>query len=153
MSGAHTRPAFASDDWMLEQQMRAELEAEAWRRLRRELALPPPPQAPAAAPAPAPERPPRRANLHATGNAVLKGLVRFGMAALGAYLAYLAGVDGNLGEFEIWLAMGAAFLVTLSLTMLRGAHVLVQLVAEIARWALIIAAVAGVAWLTFQLKG
>lgn len=33
---AHARrPAIASDDWMLEQQLRAEMEAEAWRRLRR----------------------------------------------------------------------------------------------------------------------
>jgi hypothetical protein len=34
MAGLRKAPAFASDDWMFEQQLRAEMEAEAWRRLR-----------------------------------------------------------------------------------------------------------------------
>jgi hypothetical protein len=147
MTGSRGRPAFASDDWMLEQQLRAELEAEAWRRLRYELAVPealpaPPPEA---AQPPAPEF-----DHHQTGSTILKGLVRFMLAAFGGYLAFLAAVDGNLGEFEIWLAVGAAFLVTLALSMFGAARQFVHLLAETARWIIILAAGAGGAWLVLN---
>ena len=127
MSGSQ-RPAFASDDWMHEQQMRAELEAEAWRRLRRELAVPV-----AAAP------PPTEADPHQTGSTVLKALVRFMLAAFGAYLAYLAGADSQLGKIEVWRAVGATFAVTLALTMFGPMRRLVHMLAETTRWMLLIA--------------
>ena len=114
MAGPHGRPAFASDDWMLEQQLRAEIEAEAWRRLRQELAVP--------EPAPQAVGPAAQPDIHQSGSGVLKGLVRFMLAAFGGYLAFLAAVDSGLGEIEIWLAVGAAFLVTLSLSMLGAAE-------------------------------
>src|SRR5690606_29871236 len=108
------RPALASDEWMLEQQVRAEMEAEAWRRLRADLAAiepaPPAPQAPAAAPA-------AELDHHRAGSAMLKAIVRFALAAFAAYLAYLAGVDSGLGEFEIWLAVGGSFMAALALSM------------------------------------
>jgi hypothetical protein len=125
MSGSQ-RPVFASDDWMHEQQLRAELEAEAWRRLRHELAVPV--AVPAAEPDP-----------HQTGSTVLKAVVRFAMAAFGAYLAFLAGVDSQLGEIEVWLAVGATFAVTLALTMFGPMRRLVHMLAETTRWMLLIA--------------
>jgi hypothetical protein len=122
---------------MHEQQLRAELEAEAWRRLRGELA------APVAKPAPAsPAFDPHRA-----GSAVLKGLVRFGLAASGAYLAFLAAIDSNLGEFEVWLAVGASFLVTLALTIFGPVRRIVHMLAETARWMLLIAVGFGAIWM------
>lgn len=147
MTGPQGRPVFASDDWMLEQQMRAEMEAEAWRRLRRELALPaplPPPQPVGAAAAPDP---------HRSGSGVLKGAVRFLLAAFGGYLAFLAAVDSGLGEFEVWLAVGAAFLITLSLSMLGAARGFVHAVAETVRWLLIIGAGVAALWLAFNWPG
>lgn len=137
MAGAR-RPGFATDDWMLEQQVRAEMEAEAWRRMREQAALPAEP-AQAGDPAAAPDR-------HRGGSAILKALVRFTLAAAMAYLAYLAAVDSQLGEFEVWLAIGATFLVTLSLSMLGAAREFVHLLAEIARWAILIGAALGAAW-------
>jgi hypothetical protein len=147
MSASRRTPAFASDDWMFEQQVRAELEAEAWRRLRTQLAepprpaLPPPPLPTVAATQPARIRDP-----HRTGSAILKGLVRFVLAAFGAYLIYIAGADSQLGEFEVWLATGTAFVVVLALSAfdpLRGA---VHAMAETARWVLVIGFVMGLAW-------
>jgi len=135
MAGAR-RPGFATDDWMLEQQVRAEMEAEAWRRMREQAALP---AAPAGGPATAPDR-------HRSGSAILKALVRFALAAAMAYLAYVAAVDSRLGEFEVWLAIAATFLVTLSLSMLGAAREFVHLLAEIARWAILIGAALGAAW-------
>ena len=147
MAGQQGRPVFASDDWMLEQQMRAEMEAEAWRRLRRELALPAP------LPAPQPIGPAVQPDPHQSGSGVLKGVVRFLLAALGGYLAFLAAVDSGLGEFEIWLAVGAAFLVTLSLSMLGAARGFVHVVAETVRWLLIIGAGVAATWLAFNWQG
>jgi hypothetical protein len=72
------------------------------------------------------------------------------LAAFGGYLAFLAAVDGNLGEFEIWLAVGAAFLVTLALSMFGAARQFVHLLAETARWIIILAAGAGGAWLVLN---
>lgn len=142
MAGAR-RPGFATDDWMLEQQVRAEMEAEAWRRMREQATAPPEP-APANGPAAVPDH-------HRSGSAILKALVRFTLAAATAYLAYLAAVDSKLGEFEVWLAIAATFLVTLSLSMLGGARDFVHLLAEIARWTILIGAALGAAWVFMQM--
>lgn len=153
MTGSRSRPAFASQDWMLEQQLRAEMEAEAWRRMRHDLVLaeplpaaPPQPQA-IPAPAPTPARDP-----HRTGSAILKALVRFMLAAVGAYLAYLAAIDSQLGEFEVWLATGAGFLVTLSLSMFGVARDFVHMLAETARWMIILAVGLGALWVFVQMS-
>lgn len=140
MTTSHARPAFASDDWMREQQLRAELEAEAWRRLRLELTAPEPPP-----PTAQPE--PRRFDHHRAGSTMLKALVRFGLGAFTAYLSWIAAQDSQLGEFEVWLAVGATFLVTLSLSMFGFARELVHTLAEAARWAILLALALGGIWL------
>jgi hypothetical protein len=144
MTGSR-RPAFASDDWMLEQQMRAEMEAEAWRRLREQLAP---------APEPSPATPDRSAALdfHRGGSAMLKALVRFALAAFFAYLAYLAAVDGGLGEFEAWLAIGATFVATLAASMFGPMRGLVHVLAETMRWVIIAAAGLGATWLMMHMS-
>lgn len=147
MTGHRARPAIASDDWMHEQQLRAELEAEAWRRLRYDLAQPLPAQAYVEAP-PAP--PAKRFDHHRAGSTVLKALVRFTLAAMTAYLAWIAALDARLGEFEIWLAVGATFLVTLSLSMFGLARELVHTLAEAARWALLLIVGLGGVWFLAQ---
>lgn len=144
---ARGRPAFASDDWMLEQQLRAEMEAEAWRRLRSELAVPQPLPAPEAAAAPA------EIDHHRSGSTILKALVRFILAALAAYLAWLAGVDARLGEFDIWMATGSTFAVVLALSMLGAARGFVHAAAETVRWMLLIALGFGATWLAFNWSG
>jgi len=143
-----TPPPFASDGWMFEQQARAELEAEAWRRLRLQLSAPPelvslPPPLPTVAAT----RPPRRAiDPHHTGSAALKGLVRFVIAAIGSYLTYIAGMDSQLGNFEVWLATGTAFVVVLALSAFEPLRGAVHAMAETARWVLIVSFVLGLAW-------
>jgi hypothetical protein len=148
---SRTRPAIASDDWMHEQQLRAELEAEAWRRLRRELATPEPLPPQVAAPAPAPATP--EFDHHRSGSTLLKALVRFGLAAFVSYLAYIAAMDSGLGEFEAWLAIGSAFMVTLALSMFGIAREFVHMLAETMRWVIISgAAIAGL-WLATHWPG
>lgn len=147
MSGARSRPVFASDDWMFEQQMRAEMEAEAWRRLRAESpSAAPAPVAPAVPQIEAPARDP-----HRTGSAMLKGLVRFALAAFAAYLAWITAIDSRLGEFEIWLAIGASFTATLALSVLAPMRGFVHLLAEAARWAIIVAVALGAVWVFVQM--
>lgn len=141
---ARGRPAFASDDWMLEQQLRAEMEAEAWRRLREELAVPQP------LPAPQPVNPPAEIDHHSTGSAILKALVRFALAAMAAYLAWLAGVDARLAAFDIWMATGSMFAIVLALSMLGAARGFVHAAAETVRWMLLIALGFGATWLAFN---
>ena len=150
MASSRGRAAtFATDDWMFEQQVRAELEAEAWRRLREERALAAPPE-PAPAPvAPAPVGP---HPIHRTGSAILKALVRFAMAAAFAYLALIAAIDSQLGEFEAWLAIGATFVVTLALSMFSPLRGVVHMLAETARWALIVALALGGVWMFVQMS-
>ena len=143
MTAARGRPALASDAWMLEQQVRAEMEAQAWRQLREHLAAPPP-----AAAEPANDAP---FDHHRAGSAMLKALVRFGLAAFGAYLCWLAAVDSRLGEFEVWLAAGAGFAVTLALSMFGYARELVHVLAETARWTIITAVAFGALWMLFQM--
>jgi hypothetical protein len=140
MSGSRRPPAIPSPDWMLEQQMRAEVEAEAWRRLREEVQRPP---EPASLPAPAGEK---ALDLHRSGSIILKALVRSGLGALGAYLAFIAAADAGLGEFEIWMAVGGAFLITLAATMFDPLRRLVHFLAETARWVLILGFLIALAW-------
>lgn len=143
MTVSRGRPALASDAWMLEQQVRAEMEAEAWRRLREHLAEPAPVQ-----PAPPTDAP---FDHHRAGSAMLKALVRFVLATFGAYLGWLAAIDAKLGEFEVWLATGAGFLIALSLSMLGPAREFVHMLAETARWSIISALALGTVWMMFQL--
>ncbi len=141
MTASRGRQALASDAWMLEQQVRAEMEAAAWRQLREHLAAPP------ALPAPAEEP----FDHHKAGSAILKALVRFVIAIFGAYLGWLAAVDAQLGEFEVWLATGAGFLILLSLSMFGYAREFVHILAETARWAIICAVAFGALWMMFQM--
>jgi hypothetical protein len=144
----HQKPPFLTDDWMLEQQIRAELEAEAWRRMRAERALP----APAlATPAPTAPAPPATNEIRPRGSAVLKALVRFSMGAAAGYIAYIAALDSQFGEFEAWLALGAAFIVMLALSMFGPLRRLVHMLAEAARWGLIGATAIGAVWIATQL--
>jgi len=125
---------------MLEQQMRAEVEAEAWRRLREEVQRPP-------EPAPPPVSAPDRAeNPHRSGSIILKGLVRFALAASVGYLAFIAALDAQTGEFEIWMAVGAAFLLTLAASMFDPLRRFVHFLAETARWVLILGFGIALAW-------
>lgn len=140
MAGMHQRaPGRASDAWLAEQQMRAEMEAEAWRRLRLELAAAPP-----ALPAPSPQAP---ADPYRGGSIILKGLVRFAIAAFAAYVAFIAAADSQLGEFEVWLAIGSAFVVTLALSMFGPLRAIVHFLSETARWVLILGFGFGALWL------
>lgn len=142
MTGARLRPAIASDDWMREQQLRAELEAEAWRRLRLDLIVPEP-----SPPLPHAPQAQADADLNFGGSTILKALVRFALAAFTAYLAYIAAADSALGEFEAWLAIGATFTVTLALSMFGPARRFVHTLAETARWILIAGVAVGALWL------
>ncbi len=145
MPGARGRSALASDDWMLEQQVRAELEAEAWRRLREDLSAVS--AAPARLPAPEPDF-----DHHSAGSTILKAVVRFALGAFAAYLAYLAAWDLGLGEIEIWLASGSAFLVMLAVSMFSVAREFVHMLAETARWAIITGVALGAVWLLVQMS-
>lgn len=163
MSGSSRPPAFANDDWLLQQQLRAEIEADSWRRLREILAAAasapsPTPAAPvpsqAAAPAPpAPAPIQRRApdvDLSAGGSAILKALVRFGLGVFGAYLAWIAAMDGGLGEFEIWLATGSGFLVFLAASMFDPFRQMVRVLAEWLKIALFGSLALGFVWALLQ---
>jgi hypothetical protein len=143
MTASRGRPALASDAWMLEQQVRAEMEAQAWRRLREDLATPPPVPA-----APAADQP---LDYHRASSAMLKALVRFALAAFGAYLGWLAAVDSRLGEFESWLAASAGFAITLALSMFGYARDFVHMLAETMRWAIVCALALGALWMMFQM--
>jgi hypothetical protein len=148
MTGSRARPALASDDWMLEQQVRAEMEAEAWRRLRADLSTLTP-QVAAAAPAPQVLEP--EFDHHSEGSTILKAIVRFVLATFCAYLAYIAAVDSQLGEFEVWLSIGATFFVTLALSMFGFAREFVHMLAETARWLIVSAVALGGVWILFQM--
>lgn len=140
-----TTPAFASDDWMHEQQLRAELEAEAWRRLRHELASPPEAE-------PVVAGPPAHSSPHRSGSAIFKGLVRVGLGAFGAYLAHISAVDSGLGEFEVWLAVMAGFAVALALSMFDPFPRMVHVLAETARWTLIVGVGFAGLWMLLQIQ-
>ena len=135
MTGTH-KPVFASDDWMHEQQIRAELEAEAWRRLRADLT----------APQPAAVAPAEAADPHTSGSTILKAVVRFALASFAAYLAYIAAADSRVGEFESWLAIGATFMITLALSMFGPFRRFVHMLAETTRWVLLVGVGFGAVW-------
>ena len=73
--------------------------------------------------------------------------------AAAAYLAWLAGVDARLGEFDIWMATGSTFAVVLALSMLGAARSFVHAAAETVRWMLLIALGFGATWLAFNWSG
>lgn len=146
MAVSRGRPAFATDDWMQEQQLRAEAEAEGWRRLRSQMAVP---QAlPAAEPAQTAE-----IDHHSAGSTILKALVRFLLAAFAAYLAWLAGVDARLGEFDVWMVTGSTFAIVLALSMFGAARGFVHAAAETVRWILLVGIGFGATWLAFNWPG
>jgi len=127
---------------MLEQQLRAEWEASEWRRLRAEMALPPPEPQYYAGAAVAPVRP-----WHEGGSGVLKGLVRFGIGAFGAWMGYIAAASNDgTGNIEIGASVIAGFFIALTLSMIGPARQFVALLAEITRWVLILGVVAGAFW-------
>ena len=151
MAVSRGRPAFATDDWMQEQQLRAEVEAEGWRRMREKLgrAEPEPyPPLPAATIAAVVEADP-----HRTGSTILKALVRFMLASFAAYLAWIAGVDARFGEFDIWMATGSTFAITLALSMFAPARGFIHAAAETVRWVLLIGVGFGATWLAFNWAG
>jgi hypothetical protein len=150
MAMSRGRPAFATDDWMLEQQLRAEVEAEGWRSLRQKLATP---QALAPPESVAVTSIPTEIDHHRAGSTILKALVRFLLASFAAYLAYLAGADAHIGEVEIWLAVGSSFVVALALSMFGGAREFVHLAAETMRWVLLIGIGLGATYLAFNWPG
>jgi hypothetical protein len=86
----------------------------------------------------------REAPIATGGSIILKALVRFALAAFGAYLAWIAGIDSGMGEFEVWLATGAGFIITLCL--LEPARSFVRWLSEVARWCLIVGTGFGVLW-------
>ena len=149
MASVRGRPTFATDEWMFEQQLRAEAEAAGWRRLRDEFAVPQAPLPPPAAVVDSPSR----VNHHRSGSTILKALVRFMLAALAGYLAWLAGVDARLGEVDVWMATGSTFAVTLALTMLGPARGFVHAAAETMRWMLLIGIGFGATWFAFNWPG
>lgn len=149
MSGSRRPPDFPDDNWILAQQMRAELEAEAWRQLRHQRRALPPPAPPAPPPSQPPIliAPPRHDPIETSGSIVFKALVRFIMATCGAYLAWLSAVDSRAGEFEVWLSTLAGFAVTLSLTMFTPLRGVVHVLAETMRWVIVVALGIAVLWL------
>jgi hypothetical protein len=136
--------AVISDAWLLQQQMRAEVEAQEWRRLREQLAQPPAPYYPEDL---APARP-----LHKGGSIILKGLVRFALGAFGGYLGFIAAIDGGAGEFEAWLAVAAGFIIALSLSAFGYGRDFVVWVAEAMRWVIISGLALGVLWMIARLS-
>jgi hypothetical protein len=133
----HESPDFGSDNGKSEQQVRSEPEAETWPVLRRNLRETPHVNTPI--------------DYNNTGSATLKALVRFGLATFGAHVAWLVAVAFQLGQFEIWLAMAAGFVITLALSMFGYARGLVNMLAEAARWILVSAVALSALWLAFQL--
>lgn len=126
---------------MAEQQLRAEWEAAEWRRLRTELATLPAPETAA------PARP-----WYEGGSIILKGLVRFSIGAFGAWMGWIAAMDSRAGEFEVWLAVLAGFVVALALSFFGVAKQFVALLSEVMRWTLIFGFCVGVFWLIGQLQ-
>lgn len=146
MAVSRGRPAFATDDWMQEQQLRAEAEAEGWRRLRSQMAVPQAP--PTSEPAQTAE-----IDQHSAGSTILKALVRFLLAAFAAYLAWLAGVDARLGEFDVWMVTGSTFAITLAFSMFGAARGFIHAAAETVRWILLLGIGFGATWLAFNWPG
>lgn len=83
-----------------------------------------------------------RRSPHATGSAAFKGLVRFGLGALGAYAGYMSTLLAGGGVFEAWMSMAAGFAVALALSALSPFRGLVHQLAEMTRAALFVAMIA-----------
>ena len=86
------------------------------------------------------------------GSIILKGLVRFGIGAFGAWVGWIAAMDSRAGEFEVWVAVLAGFVIALSLSFFGYAKQFVALLSEIMRWVLIGGFCVGVFWLIGQLN-
>ncbi len=125
---------------MLKQERRAETEAQTWRDLREESLF--------SRTLTHPAKP--TMDYHHSGSATLKALVRFGLATLGAHAAWLIAVAAQLGQFEVWLAMAAGFMITLALSMLGVSRWLVHLLAQAAGWMVFAVVALSGAWLAFQ---
>lgn len=149
MSGVRKFPPFASDAWMLEQQLRAEAEAAGWRQLRQDGAQASAPVRESAAAEPAPVR----LSPAGAGSVIVKGLVRFALAASGAWLAYIAGLDSGLGEFEVWLAVGAIFLLVLASSAFGPLRRLVYFLADSMRWVAVAALIVVIMWIAAAALG
>ena len=134
---SHERPDFGSEDGKTEQQARNERKVETWPVLGRNSRAAPHINAPI--------------DYDSNGSATLKALVRFGLATFGAHVAWLGATAFQLGQFEIWLAMAAGFVVTLALSMFGYAREFVRLLAEVARWILVLTVALSALWLAFQL--
>lgn len=137
---ASRRSAMGRDAWMLKQQLRAESEAQRWRQLREESVFPPFLIHPAQ----------KAMDHHRSGSATLKALVRFGLATLGAHAAGLTAAAAQLGQFEVWLAMVAGFVMTLALSMFGAARGFVHLLSQAMGWTIVAAVGASSLWLAFQ---
>lgn len=146
------RPPIASDAWMLEQQTRAEFEAEGWRQLRAEVA-----RAEAEAARQHARAYQQQARLDdgeiVSHSAILKGLVRFLFGALGAYVAWIAVMDSGGGSFEAWMWVGMGFVITLALTAFGPGRQLVHVIAEGFRWTILLGLCVGLVWVMVQMQG
>lgn len=140
LGASSDQPAFGSDNWMQVQQIRCEREAAAWRLLREDLR--------ANSLAADGAKPP--IDYDHRGSATLTALVRFGLATLGAHLAGLMAVAGQVGQFELWLAMTAGFVITLALSMFSAARGFVHLLAQAAGWMIVAGVSLSGMWLAFQ---
>lgn len=122
---------FNTDSWLLEQQFRAEVEAEAWRRLRLQLAG---------------QSLPMR-GIAAGRSLILNTLARLVLAGAAAGLAWIAALDAGAGAFEAWLAGGAGFLVMLALSVFDPVRRLTHATAAAMGWTMLAAAVIAALWL------
>src|SRR5262249_48359524 len=85
------------------------------------------------------------------GSAILKGLVRVGIGAFGAWMGYIAAANSDVGALEIWMAVVVGFFGALVLSLIGPAREFVALLAEITRWVLIIGLAIGAFWLVSKL--
>lgn len=146
------RPPIASDAWMLEQQTRAEFEAEGWRQLRAEVA-----RAEAEAARQQARTYQQRAQIDSgeivSNSIILKGLVRFLFGALGGYVAWIAVLDSGGGAFEAWMWVGLGFVIALALTAFGPGRQLVHVIAEGFRWTILLGLCVGLVWVMVQMQG
>jgi hypothetical protein len=135
MAGQRKPPLADADRWLLEQQLRAEAQAEIWRELREGTA------------ASAPVRPERDPELFDPLGFVARAAARVALALAAAGLAALAARDSGLGGFEVWLATGATGVATLAATLMQWARPVVGAVIVVTRWALMAAVAIALIWL------
>lgn len=140
---SHRPQPFASDAWMRAQQLRAELEAEEWRLLREETARA---EAALSQAMVAPRAEPTRG-----GSIILKGLVRFLLGVLGAYVGYIAAITSGGGDIDAWIGVVSGFVIALALTAFGAGRDFVHAVSETARWIILLACGVGATWLIVQI--